>query len=151
MEYWHPNAGWVWLESTLGQFQPAPNSLVVLAVSSADDEDKAFDPLQCRYIIPGAPYLSVLELSEELDAVVRKKGDNSTNSAKLLSRISGSDAELKRLLELAKTNFCRIYSGTHSRESASQYDSTKKILAGESVLDLSALELSKAMSQRRPE
>lgn len=33
LEYWHPGEGWIWLESALNQFEPSPNSLVILAVS----------------------------------------------------------------------------------------------------------------------
>ena len=66
VEYWHPGAGWVWLESSLGQFRPPPCSLVVLNVANPEDEDRAFDPLQCRQVMPGAPHLSVHVGSEEL-------------------------------------------------------------------------------------
>ncbi len=66
VEYWHPGAGWVWLESSLGQFRPLPCTLVVLGVANPEDEDRAFDPLQTRQVMPGAPHLSVHVGSEPL-------------------------------------------------------------------------------------
>src|SRR5581483_6570692 len=39
VEYLHPGAGWVWLESSLNQFRPAPPTLVVINVANPADED----------------------------------------------------------------------------------------------------------------
>lgn len=50
-EYWHPNVGWVWLEPTLGEFRPAPNTLVVLAVSNSEDEEKTLDSTHLRSLM----------------------------------------------------------------------------------------------------
>jgi peptidyl-prolyl cis-trans isomerase A (cyclophilin A) len=68
VEYWHPGKGWVWLESSLNQFQPRPSTLVVINVASPADEDDptSFAPAAIRNVVAGAPFLSVQELSKEL-------------------------------------------------------------------------------------
>ena len=96
VEYWHPGAGWVWLESSQGKFRPLPCSLVVLNVANPEDEDRAFDPLQCRQVMPGAPHLSVHVGSEELHRA-RSLPGNSPAPATLppsSASLNGTDEEL---------------------------------------------------------
>jgi hypothetical protein len=107
VEYWHPGVGWVWAESTLGLLQPAPNQLVVLAESSADDENKALDPIHLRYIMPGAAYLSGPELSKELTAA-DLIDSNSSNTAVTQGEIKGSPAQIKSLLDQARQSFASL-------------------------------------------
>ncbi len=103
VEYWHPGAGWVWLESTLGQFRPLPCTLVVLGVANPEDEDRAFDPLQTRQVMPGAPYLSVHVGSEQLHPAAQFAGrlGDAGNLATIETRLSGTDNELDRLRTVA--------------------------------------------------
>lgn len=107
-EYWHPGAGWVWVEPSLDRFQPAPNELVMLAVSNPEDEDKAFDPIQIRYLMPGAAWLSACLLSENLYAGGESADDVSQNTAKQVGTVSGTDAELKALFDAARKNFASL-------------------------------------------
>lgn len=107
-EYWHPGAGWVWVEPTLERFQPAPNELPILAVSSPEDEDKAFDPIQVRYIMPGAAYLSGCLLSPDLYAGGKTSDDCSQNRAKQVGTISGTEREMNKLFETAQRNFYKL-------------------------------------------
>lgn len=81
VEYWHPGVGWIWIESTMNQFRPPSNEVVVLAVSSSEDEDQCDDPLHLRYIMPGAAYLSGCELSKELCAARNVKKWTAMNIA----------------------------------------------------------------------
>lgn len=109
VEYWHPGAGWVWVESTLGQYQPAPNTLVVLAISSIEDENKCEDPVHLRAIMHGAPYLSGRELSGEL--FPSSKGSESLQQANTVDdcgEIRGTDSELAELKRTALLTFNRI-------------------------------------------
>jgi len=67
IEYWHPQVGWVWAESSTGELQPERTSIVVLNVANPFDEDRAFDDsMRHSGIIPGAPEWSVHKLSDEL-------------------------------------------------------------------------------------
>ena len=104
VEYWHPGAGWVWLESSLGQFRPLPCTLVVLGVANPDDEDRAFDPLQTRQVMPGAPHLSVHVGSEQLHPApqLQRRLDGAGNVATVETRLSGTEEELARLFLVAR-------------------------------------------------
>lgn len=103
-EYWHPGEGWVWLEPSVNQYEPAPNSLVILAVSGIIDEEKSLDPVYLRCIMPGAPYLAGHLLSRELD----NGWETATNYAVELGRINGTDAQLQRLFKAALKAFVRV-------------------------------------------
>lgn len=103
-EYWHPGVGWVWIEPTLGQEQPAPWTLVVLNVANPEDEDRAFDPRLDA--MPGAPWNAVIDLSEELMGVPGSNPEE--NWAKGVTRISGTADEWKQLLVAANKAFERI-------------------------------------------
>lgn len=54
VEYWHPGAGWVPVESTWAEFEPPTSSYTVLAISSPEDEDGAENAEQLRWVMPGA-------------------------------------------------------------------------------------------------
>lgn len=114
VEYWHPKSGWVWVEPTLNKLQPAPNFVVVLAVSNIADEDRAFDPYQIRYVMPGAAYLSVLELPAELAQVIRTRADLGRNYARCFADVSGTTSEMELLHKEAQAHFNRLYSETKS-------------------------------------
>lgn len=97
VEYWHPGAGWVWLEPTLNEWEPKPYTLAVLSVSNPDDENKAFDPVHLRYIMPGAAYLSAVDLDKNLTAAETLFTTDATNWAKPVARLAGTDAERKEV------------------------------------------------------
>lgn len=59
VEYWHPGAGWTSVESTWGEFEPPAYTTVLVAISSPSDEDRSFDKVQARWVLPGAPMWSV--------------------------------------------------------------------------------------------
>jgi hypothetical protein len=107
VEYWHPGAGWVWLESSLGQFQPPPCSVVVLSVANPEDEDRAFDPLQCRHVMPGAPHFSVHVGSKQLYRApqLERRPGGAGNVAQIETRLVGTDAELVTLFKSARAAF----------------------------------------------
>lgn len=139
VEYFHPNVGWVWVESTLGKFQQPPNSLVVLAVSSADDEDKAEDPIHLRYIMHGAPYLSGCELSKNLVASNRLANADGPNDAIDEGSITGNSADLKLLLQAANSNFQRLSNQTGiSSQSNSRTESIRAAVHSGSAEKLAA-------------
>jgi hypothetical protein len=62
-EYWQPGQGWVAIDSALGRWAPDRRTRIVLSIANPADEDLAFDPLHERFVMPGAPYASVAELS----------------------------------------------------------------------------------------
>lgn len=105
VEYWHKDAGWVWAESTLDQFQQAENDIVVVSVSNPDDEDLADDPIHLRHIMPGAAYLAACELSPEF---VPARIRSNKNSAIEQAAVTGNDAEMKLLFDVAMENFAYI-------------------------------------------
>jgi len=67
VEYWHPGAGWTWIEPTLGKLRPKPYSMVVLNIANPEDEDAGFDPaISHSGVMTGVPRYAVHENSEEL-------------------------------------------------------------------------------------
>jgi len=67
VEYWHPGAGWTWIEPSSGELRPSPCLVVVLNIANPYDEDEAFSShLTWSGVMPGAARLSVHELSREL-------------------------------------------------------------------------------------
>ena len=107
VEYWHPGAGWVWLESSLGQFRPLPCTLVVLGVANPEDEDRAFDPLQTRQVMPGAPHLSVHVASEQFYPApqIAQRLGGAGNLATIETRLNGTEEELAKLFSAARAAF----------------------------------------------
>jgi hypothetical protein len=65
-EFWVPGTGWLALDPALGRWDPDRRTRVVLSVANSADENRAFEPLHERFVMPGAPYASVAELSKEL-------------------------------------------------------------------------------------
>jgi hypothetical protein len=110
VEYWHPGAGWVWLESSLNQVQPSPWTLVALNVANPEDEDKAFQPARTRGVVPGAPYLSVRELSRELLPKLNAATDaaETSNLATPEVRLRGTKQELDDLFAAARQAYAEL-------------------------------------------
>jgi hypothetical protein len=106
VEYWHPGSGWVWLESTLDQMQPDPQTVVVLAVSNLYDEEKAIDVVHLRGIMPGAAYLSGCEFSRELEPATLVNPQS--NFAESVCIFPSAQAIVNSLREVAYENFFRI-------------------------------------------
>ncbi len=110
-EYWHPGVGWVWIEPTLGQMQPSPTDVAVLSVSNPEDEDKAFDPVHLRFVMPGAAYLSVCEFSPELTAADLVDSD-AINTVRAVARIAGTPPQMAQLKAAARSAFLRLTAQT---------------------------------------
>jgi hypothetical protein len=103
-QYWMPSVGWVWVEPTLGQMRVDTSNVVVLSVSSPDDENRAFDPQQEKYAMPGAPYCSVAELSSTL-AEASNEATDGINSSVALSTVSGTAQQVNHLFNIAREGF----------------------------------------------
>jgi hypothetical protein len=101
VEYWHPGEGWIWLEPSLNQLEPSPNSLIILSVAGTDDENKSLEPDNLKNIMPGAAYLSVPLLSPELE----RGWGYGTNFAIELAKLEGSCDELTSLFAEATKEF----------------------------------------------
>ena len=142
VEYWHPGAGWVWLESSLGQFRPLACSLVVLNVANPEDEDRAFDPLQCRQVMPGAPHLSVHVGSEELHRAVQfaMKLGGAGNLATTEARINGTKDELAGLFSAAREAFeTLVREGQGGIADASRTEAVVKAVASKKATEVTAI------------
>jgi hypothetical protein len=85
-EFWQPGEGWLPLDATIGCWNPDRRSRVVLAISNPADEDRAFEPLHERFVMPGAAYMSVAELSKELYPA-DLTDDDAMNSGNIVSRL----------------------------------------------------------------
>jgi len=103
VEYWHPGAGWVWIEPTMGQMQPKDWSLVVINVANPDDEDLSFDPVISHSgVMLGAPHLAVHKHSPELLTVFRMDAANEGNYARGVLELGSLDKDrLKALRDRA--------------------------------------------------
>ena len=62
------------------------------------------DPIHLRYVMPGAAYLSVCELSSELAAVALFK-DDAANSLKQVALLTGTKQEQQALWKTAMTAY----------------------------------------------
>ena len=67
-EYWTDEGNWAMVEPTIGVKHPARNTVIVLAISSPADENLAFDPQHIKSSMPGSPYLSLAELSKDIES-----------------------------------------------------------------------------------
>jgi len=81
-EYWTEEGVWCMVEPTIGVKHPGRNSVIVLAISSPEDENLAFDKQHVRGNMSGTPFLSAPELSMGLVNVVPK--GSLTNEVHLL-------------------------------------------------------------------
>jgi transglutaminase-like putative cysteine protease len=88
-EYWKSGQGWVMVEPTLGILRPDRNTVVELAISSPQDEQKAFDPVHLRMSMPGSAYLSLTEVSPELTSA-DIVDDDALNWIKTLNKVPSS-------------------------------------------------------------
>jgi transglutaminase-like putative cysteine protease len=109
VEYWHPGAGWVWLETSLDQVQPPPWTLVVINVANPADEDcRAFTPAKERGVAEGAPYQAVIELSADLRPDFTVRDESVSNYATPEVRFHGGDQDLKDLFTAARRAFAGL-------------------------------------------
>ena len=103
-EFWQPGKGWVAFDATIGSWEPDRRSRVVLSTANPSDEDRAFEPLHERFVMPGAPYLSVAELSPTLYPA-DLTNDDEINSVNQVGRFDISVADESALFELASKSF----------------------------------------------
>ncbi len=82
-EYWTEEGNWAMVEPTIGVKRPARNTVIVLAISSTEDENRAFEAEHLKFSMPGSPYLSLAELSSTLLAADLAQ-DNAINEIHLL-------------------------------------------------------------------
>jgi transglutaminase-like putative cysteine protease len=139
VEYWHPGSGWVWLESSLGQFRPPSCSVVVLGVANPEDEDRAFDPLQCRQVMPGAPYLSVHVGSEPLHPAPRfaRQLAGAGNLASVETRLNGTEDEIKELFTVARGAYeSLVHKCETGKADAVRAESVRAALSSKKAADL---------------
>jgi hypothetical protein len=108
-EYWQPGTGWVAMDPSLGRWDPDRRTRVVLATSNEEDEDRAFDPLHERFIMPGAAYLSSLELSQTLYAADLTDTD-AINTANVVGRFILDAQNESRLTAAARREFEAMHS-----------------------------------------
>jgi len=142
VEYWHPGAGWVWLESSLGRFRPLPCTLVVLGVANPEDEDRAFDPLQTRQVAPGAPHLSVHVGSEQLHPApqLERRLGGAGNVASTETRLSGTEEELARLFSAARDAYETLVRECETGVAdAARAESVRNSLRSKKATDLAAV------------
>ncbi|MGB0951793.1 MAG: transglutaminase-like domain-containing protein [Planctomycetota bacterium] len=106
VEYWHPGAGWTWVEPTLGKLRPQPISMVVLNVANPGDEDQGFDPIISHSgVMIGVPRFSVHELSESIAYRPLPGIGFEKNWAKPLAHLDGSKSSIKKLENLARESW----------------------------------------------
>jgi hypothetical protein len=121
-EYWQPGAGWIAVDPLLGRWDPDRRSRVVLATSSEQDEDRSFEPLHTRMVMPGAPYASSLELSPTLYQADLTDTDAINESEKVARFFVGPSTETQ-MLAAAHQFFKSLFRKLENGESTSaDYD-----------------------------
>jgi len=103
-EYWQPEKGWVAIDSTIGSWEPDRRSRVVLSIANPSDEDLAFEPLHERFVMPGAPYLSVAELTPTLYPADLTQ-DDAINSVDEIGRLAVSSPAESAVFKAATKSF----------------------------------------------
>ena len=103
VEYWHPGIGWTSAESTWGEFKPPAYTTAIVAISSPEDEEASFDPMQTRWVLPGAPMWAFVHLGE--DIVPDPEQNQQRNWARPERRITGSPAALEALFIAAQSAY----------------------------------------------
>jgi hypothetical protein len=115
-EYWNPKTGWVAIDSALGRWEPDRRTRVVLATSSTEDENLAFNPLHERFVMPGAPYQSVLELTPKLFPA-DLADDDAINSADQVVCLQLNKKQEAGLFASARAGFRSLYPQLQSGKS----------------------------------
>jgi hypothetical protein len=105
VEYWHPGAGWVPVESTWAEFEPPTSTYAALAISSPEDEDRSDNPEQVRWVMPGAAEWTMARIGASLTPDPEQ--NQQANWAKPERRITGSSDEIAALFAKAR----KVYSG----------------------------------------
>ncbi|AIE86409.1 hypothetical protein OP10G_3041 [Fimbriimonas ginsengisoli Gsoil 348] len=134
-EYWQPGQGWIAMDPSLGRTTPDRRTRVVIGVSSEADEDRAFDPLHTRFVMPGAPYLSVIELSPTLYPADLTQDDAINVAEQLASLPSKEEAQLfQTAIKAFPAMFRRLSAGKQNPprftaiESAAKEKQSRKVL-----------------------
>jgi len=79
IEYWHPGAGWVRLETTQGEVMPRASTFAVLATASVSDEKLTGKAGQLGWILPGAAWMSGIQGSGSLQPGAATEEEGSAN------------------------------------------------------------------------
>jgi transglutaminase-like putative cysteine protease len=108
VEYWHPGAGWVWLEPTLDQPQPPAWTAVVVNVANPADEDDAYNWTRASGVAAGVARRAARELAGGLrpsfDPADRERW-GAVNLATPEVALRGTEAELCDLFAAARASF----------------------------------------------
>jgi hypothetical protein len=107
-EYWQADVGWVALDPALGRWDPDRRTRVVLSVANPSDENLAFNPLHERFVMPGAPYLSVVELTPALYPA-DLTDDDAINSVDQVALIRVNERQEAALFAVADHSFRALY------------------------------------------
>lgn len=100
VEYWHPGAGWTWVESTKGELRPPPWSLVVINTANPEDEDEAFHQrIRRSGVLAGVALWAVHDIAQPLVCGRGRK----LNAARVVAPLA-TDAELTAAAEAAFAN-----------------------------------------------
>ncbi len=146
VEYWHPGAGWTWVEPTLGKMRPAPFTFVVLNIANPEDEEQGFHPVIAHSgVMLGVPRYSVHELGEGLARPWPLPDDIAPrlNEARAEAPLDGSLSRQGELFERARDHWARLaeqcLAGTVDRDALAAIESA---LAADEVTEalLDALE-----------
>jgi hypothetical protein len=114
----------------------------VLGVANPEDEDRAFDPLQTRQVMPGAPHLSVHVGSERLHPAPRfaRHLGGAGNLATVETRLSGTDREIAELFTAARAAFETLVRETGTdKADAARADSVRNALRSKQATELAAV------------
>jgi len=100
-EFYVPEYGWVWMESTVGQIPWLPRGGVVVAVAYPEDEDRAFDSF--RWVMPGVPWGSLTEnLVGDYGLLYQGGGEDHGDHAGSAVRVFADTGRLEEAFALAE-------------------------------------------------
>lgn len=116
VEYWHPGAGWTWIEPTLGKVRPQPWTLVVINVANPEDEQRAFDPsIAHSNVMLGVADLAVHKHSPEL-LPASVPGRGAPNEATCVAKLGEDLDDLEPLFTSARDWWLHLASGCEDGE-----------------------------------
>lgn len=146
-EYWHPGHGWVTVEPSRNQNQPAPTTYAVINVATPDDEDHAVFASLRSGVMAGAPRLSSRDIDGGIVPVtddLRGKLDTRTiGLAVPLAKVQATDAEWRALTAAATAAHAKLTS--EGRTGAIKAERRTAVWEAVTTKDVSAKKLTEVL------
>jgi len=118
-EYWNGKQ-WVAFDPSLGRLHPDRRTRVEFGAATSADEDRAFEKQHLRFVMPGAPYQSVCELSPTLYPADLAEDDAINWATQICMLPASSEVEA---VSTAERRFLELFeAGSKGRQDVTGFD-----------------------------